>query len=191
MNGRTILLIVFGAILSFALYSYLQFKRFENSERFAKMRDSIMASLESTNPIDDEQVRTKLESPRNSDHCLLYQYYQEDSIWYVEVDFIVLYRGEEAIEYARSKGEAEMTIEDNGDTTYYVYNDYYIANEEKKTEIFEIADDISIWTHEDNFRDDLLSEQDIQSLESRLLNYPFKIQHHAGVIYSLHEEFIP
>lgn len=52
-----------------------------------------------------------------------------DSIYYIDVDFIEVLTGDSAVIVAKKHGQAEYEISEQGDTTWFVPNDYFVLNE--------------------------------------------------------------
>ncbi len=50
----------------------------------------------------------------------------------IDADFVQMLAGKEAIKAAKKAGEAEYDLNKKGDTTWYVPNDYFVLNENKK-----------------------------------------------------------
>lgn len=51
-----------------------------------------------------------------------------DSVYYIEVDFDNLLMGDSTVTVPKTFGDAEFGITEDGDTLWFVPNDYYIVN---------------------------------------------------------------
>lgn len=107
----------------------------------------------------------------------------------IKVDFIQFYDGDRAVQEAVKRGHAEYDIEDNGDTTYFVYNDYYIVNDNPKLRLFVINDstEINLIEHygvKINF-------DSIQVSMNSLKYVPFYLETKNGVLSLLNEIYTP
>ncbi|MCX8106317.1 MAG: hypothetical protein N3D80_10655 [Ignavibacterium album] len=64
-----------------------------------------------------------------TNHYYINSIYEIDSIYFLNVDFIEVLTGDSAIVIAKNRGQAEYEISEQGDTTWFVANDYFIFNE--------------------------------------------------------------
>ncbi|GIV45409.1 MAG: hypothetical protein KatS3mg036_0227 [Ignavibacterium sp.] len=60
--------------------------------------------------------------------CYIKRLYETDSANFIEVDLVNLLTGDSAIAEAKKFGDAEYEINENGDTLWFLPNDYYIMN---------------------------------------------------------------
>jgi hypothetical protein len=107
----------------------------------------------------------------------------------IHVDFIQFYDGDRAVQEAVKRGDAEYDIEENGDTTYFVYNDYYIANDNPKLRLFAINDstEINLIEHygvKVNFDSILVSMNSLKYV-------PFYLETKNGIVTTLNEIYTP
>ncbi|MBP2832661.1 hypothetical protein J8281_10735 [Aquimarina sp. U1-2] len=66
--------------------------------------------------------------------------YKSNDALFIEADFIEYYEGRKAVKKAKEYGEAEYDIDKKGDTLYYLFNNYYIHNQNSTTRILELDD---------------------------------------------------
>lgn len=64
-----------------------------------------------------------------TNHYYINSIYEIDSTYFLNVDFIEVLTGDSAIIVAKKHGQAEYEISEQGDTTWFVANDYFILNE--------------------------------------------------------------
>lgn len=107
----------------------------------------------------------------------------------IQVDFIQFYDGDRAVQEAVKRGDAEYDIEESGDTTYFVYNDYYIANDNPKLRLFAINDstEMNLIEHYGvtvNF-------DSIQVSMNSLEYVPFYLETKNGIVITLNEIYTP
>ncbi|WP_300596760.1 hypothetical protein [Niabella sp.] len=60
------------------------------------------------------------------------------------VDYVTMLTGSRAVKAAREAGDAEFEDKHNGDTTWYVPNDFYIENKSRKLRTLPVADSCAI-----------------------------------------------
>ncbi|MFT5581496.1 MAG: hypothetical protein ACI9G9_000747 [Psychromonas sp.] len=96
--------------------------------------------LSDATELEDKSDEIKLTKTSDSSYCLIKEVFNQNNGTYLKVDFIQFYTFEQAIEEAKKRLDAEYDIEENGDTTYFVYNDYYIANDNPKLRTFRLTD---------------------------------------------------
>ncbi|MHA7059136.1 hypothetical protein ACWGOQ_0018055 [Aquimarina sp. M1] len=73
-------------------------------------------------------------------HCYVKNVFRNNGVIFIEVDFIEYYKGKKAVEKAKENNEAEYDIDKNGDTLYFLYNNYYVSNENSKLRRLELND---------------------------------------------------
>lgn len=71
-------------------------------------------------------------------YCYVKRVFESNETVFAEVDFIEFYKGRRAVQEAKKMGEAEYDIDKKGDTLYFLYNNYYISNQNSKTIILEL-----------------------------------------------------
>ena len=67
----------------------------------------------------------------------------------IDADFVQMLTGKTAIKAAKKSGEAEYDINAKGDTSWYVPNDYYILNSNKKIRKLLLAPSVNIYLVKD------------------------------------------
>lgn len=97
------------------------------------------AELSDTTDLQENPDEIKLTMTSDSSYCFIRDVVNIDNRTYLKVDFIQFFKFDQAIEEARKRGDAEYDIEENGDTTYFVYNDYYIANDNPKIRTYRLT----------------------------------------------------
>ncbi len=73
-------------------------------------------------------------------HCYITKIFESNDAVFIEADFIEYYEGKKAVKKAKEYGEAEYDIDKNGDTLYFLYNNYYIHNQNSTSRILELDD---------------------------------------------------
>ena len=107
------------------------------------MRDDIDKStkdeLSSLNDIKEDKPRIEVTMESDSSYCYIKDALIINNRTFLKVDFIQFFTFDRALEEALKRGDADYNIEENGDTTYLVYNDYYIANDNPEIRTFELT----------------------------------------------------
>ena len=135
----------------------------------------------------DEIVLT---TTSDSSYCYIEDVINLDNLTYLEVDFIQFLMDDKAIEEATKRGEAAYDIEENGDTTFYVNNDYYIVNDNPKLRLFMLTDSTDIEFHE-LFGETVTDFKNSEEVMNRVRFSPFIIVTKDGKVTGLYEIFVP
>lgn len=80
------------------------------------------------------------ESKFKRQYCYVNRAFENNDVIFVDVDFVDFYTGKKAVRKAKEYGEAEYDIDKKGDTLYFLYNNYYIHNQNTKSVILELDD---------------------------------------------------
>jgi len=126
----------------------------------------------------------------DSSYCYIEDVINHDNFTYLKVDFIQFLMDDKAIEEAKKHGEAAYDIEENGDTTFYVNNDYYIVNDNPKLRLFMLTDSTDIEFHE-LFGETVTDFKNSEEAMNRVRFSPFIIVTKDGTVTDLHEIFVP
>ena len=136
----------------------------------------------------DEIMLTK---STDSSYCFIKDVIVKKNKTYIKVDFIQFYRDERAVAEAKKRGAAEYDIDEKGDTTYFVYNDYFIVNNNPKLRTFILTDDSKIefieWLDAPIPNPKMITNKTLK----RLKLSPYLIKTENGQIKELKEIFIP
>lgn len=63
---------------------------------------------------------------------------------YIIADYIDFLTGDKAVEKAKELGDAAYDVSKSGDTTYYIYKDYYLFNANPELRRVELAKEVNI-----------------------------------------------
>ncbi|MDY8135678.1 hypothetical protein [Aquimarina sp. 2201CG5-10] len=77
-------------------------------------------------------------------YCYVNEVFRRNGVIFIEVDEIEYFQGKKAVKKAKENGDAEYDINKNGDTLYFLYNNYYISNKDSKVRILELDDKVRI-----------------------------------------------
>ncbi len=102
------------------------------SNGFSEGQVGVLASSDTI----PEDVKSKYKRQ----YCYINRVFQNNDVIFAEVDFIEFYKGKRAVKKAKEYGEAEYDIDKKGDTLYFLYNNYYIHNQNTKSVILELDD---------------------------------------------------
>ena len=133
--------------------------------------------------------------PEESDSlkfCYIKKFYQEGNTQYIDADYIQFLFGEKAVAAARKHDDAEMEVK-NGDTSYYVLNDYYVLNENTRLRKLALSPDVSCYTISWGGPSVLLEKTSLTKLQSNYNagNYYILILDKQHVVTSIKEQYVP
>ena len=158
-------------------------------------KNSEKSQIDSTKIVVSEVVKTSAlySSKVEKQFGFLKKVYQKDEKWLIDIDYIQFLSGDEAIKAARKHGEAEMDIDAKKDTTYWVPNDYYIVNDNKKIRTFEFASSAKIGTLDvsNTGMEEHSGLEYLVKVFKKKTNLPFLLKIDEGKIIELKEQFIP
>ncbi len=77
-------------------------------------------------------------------HAIVNKVFRKDGTVFIETDYIEYFEGKEAVKRAKENDEAEYDIDKNGDTLYFLYNNYYVHNKNPLIRILELDDKVRI-----------------------------------------------
>ncbi len=173
-------IIVFAFILilpSFQLKSNSKGNKNINNETSTQQQDTLNVTLESG----------------NNKYCYINKIKRLNNKTYIIVDYIRFLWNDEAIEAAKIDGYAEMEV-NNGDTTYFVYNDYYIVNNNPKLRTFLVSDSVIIDLVYYDPNAELKSGFKLKDIINKEFGYsdtPFVIDVKDGLVYRISEQYVP
>jgi len=84
----------------------------------------------------NEKILTKEKFEKK--YCFVKDIYEQNGKYFIKADYIDFLFGSEAVERAKENGEADFDISESGDTIYFVYDDYYVSNQNPKIRTLEI-----------------------------------------------------
>lgn len=118
---------------------------------------------------------------------------QKNGQWICTADYIAFYTGDKAVQIAKKRGDAATDTQANGKVTYFVYNDYYIVNDNKQLRSLPVSPAVVIKLVDFNTAPIALRNSSLNEL-STLKNrdsYPFIFNISEGVIKSITQQYIP
>ncbi|SEK55777.1 hypothetical protein SAMN04487910_0814 [Aquimarina amphilecti] len=77
-------------------------------------------------------------------HCYVKNVFRTNGVIFIEADFIEYYKGRKAVKKAKENNDAEYDIDKNGDTLYFLYDNYYVSNTNTKLRRLELNDKVRI-----------------------------------------------
>ncbi|MDH7445758.1 hypothetical protein [Aquimarina sp. 2201CG14-23] len=107
-------------------------------KEFIVVTDSTKTSVVDTTDTD----KTKLKYIRK--HCFVKRVFRNNGVVFIEVDFIEYFKGKRAVKKAKENNDAEYDINKEGDTLYFLYDNYYVYNKDTKLIRLELNDKIRI-----------------------------------------------
>ena len=181
---------------------WLFFSCSDEGEKFnSQQQNDLSESLSGVSLSKDPELVHKTDDTEDSTHfsltilsdssyCYIDDAITQNNETFLKVDYIQFFTFEEALSEAKKRGEADYTIEENGDTNYVVYNDYYIANDNPTLRTFQLTDSTSIELLE-IFGDTTVNIKNTDEIMSRFENAPFIVFVREGKITRLEEVYTP
>jgi hypothetical protein len=116
------------------------------------------------------------------------------TIQFIDADFIQFLYEKKAVEAARKHKDAEMEVK-NGDTTYYVLNDYYVLNENTRIRKLALSPDVTCYTLSYSAPRVVLEKTSLEKLTENYNknndNYYILILDKNNVVTSIKEQYVP
>ncbi|WP_378173473.1 hypothetical protein [Aquimarina sp. SS2-1] len=94
-----------------------------------------------TTPINNDTIN---KSKYTRQHCYVKKVFRNNGVIFIEADFIEYFTGKKAVEKAKEYNEAEYDIDKNGDTLYFLYDNYYVSNANTNLKRLELNDKVRI-----------------------------------------------
>jgi cell division protein FtsB len=122
-------------------------------------------------------------------YCYINKVYKSNDVVFIEVDIIEYYRGRKAVKKAKEFGEAEYDLDKNGDTLYFLYNNYYIHNQSSSPKILELDDKARVKI--DNINQ-ISSGFLLKAFQKVIADKPVLIlEINNGIVYKITEQKLP
>ena len=137
--------------------------------------------------LDSIQEEGKLKFERI--YCYITKAYESNDATFIEADFIEFYEGRKAVMKAKEFGEAEYDIDKDGDTLYYLYNNYYINNQNSKSRILELDDKARVRVDDINQISNGFPLKAFQRIIKK--KQVFVLETNNGVVYSITQKKLP
>ncbi len=171
--------------------------KYENLEKQVNL-DSINNNIDigtkivNTNNVINESVKksTKSKSSRyKQQHCYISRAYKSNGAIFIEADVIEYYQGKKAVKKAREYGKAEYDIDNNGDTLYFLYNNYYIHNQSSTVKVLELDEKVRVKIKKIN---QISNSFSLKALQKVILDKPILIiEIDDGIVYKITEQKLP
>jgi hypothetical protein len=137
-------------------------------------------------------IQSDLKGQLTEEYCFISAIEKNQESTYIIADYIQFLEGNEAIQVAKARNEADIFRLADGSIKYGVPNDYFIVNENKKLRRLRIAKDAAYDLLIDNLdRFHPISTNDLNSLVKIYKDNPFVLTLKDGVIIKVKEVFIP
>ncbi|WP_025740316.1 hypothetical protein [Aquimarina pacifica] len=144
-----------------------------------------MGHLFSSDSVADNSKKKKYEKT----YCYINKAYESNDVIFIEADIIEYYEGKKAVKKAREYGEAEYDVDKNGDTLYFLYNNYYIHNQSPKGVILELDDRARVKT--DNINQ-ISNSFSLKAFKKVLIDKPILVlEIDDGIVYKITEQKLP
>ncbi len=151
--------------------------------------DTILESLTifSKDSLDSKKKTKKKKLERK--HCYIHKAYRSNDAIFLEVDVIEYYEGKKAVKKAREYGKAEYDIDNNGDTLYFLYNNYYIHNQSSRSVILELDENARVKIENIN---QISNGFSLKALQKIILDRPILIlEVDDGIVHKIVQQKLP
>ena len=139
--------------------------------------------------LEKDTVGTKPKLKFERRHCYVNKVYKSNDVVFIEVDIIEYYQGKKAVKKAKEYGKAEYDMDKNGDTLYFLYNNYYIHNQSSRSKILELDDKARVKV--DNINQ-ISYGFPMKAFQKVILDKPILILEISnGVVYRITEQKLP
>lgn len=136
---------------------------------------------------DGKEGKSKLKFERK--YCYINKVYKSNNVVFIEADIIEYYQGRKAVKKAKELGKAEYDLDKNGDTLYFLYNNYYIHNQSSKSKILELDDKARVKIENIN---QISSGFPLKALQKVIADRPVLIlEINNGIVYKITEQKLP
>ena len=120
-------------------------------------------------------------------HCYIKKAFRQDGVVFVEVDFIEYYEGRKAVQKAKEFNKVEYDINKEGDTVYFLYDDYYIHNPRKMMDRLELSQNAKLANV-----NQISSGFPLKALQQLIKDNPVMLlETYNGVVFRIREQKIP
>lgn len=146
--------------------------------------------------IEPKQNKTSKKLDKNLDienkHCYVKKVNHKNGNYSIIVDYIEFLTGKEAYEKAKKNKDLDFEINEKGDSTFFLYNDYYISNINPKLREFKLDSKVKIklWNYPKN--NGIYNDVSVLDFLNHLHDNPviiLKIK--DGVISEMFEQYTP
>ncbi len=139
--------------------------------------------------INADTVNNKSKSKFERKYCYAKKAFRSNDAVFIEADFIEYFEGKKAVIKAKEFGEAEYDIDKNEDTLYFLYNNYYIHNQNDRTKILELDDRVRVKI--DNINQ-ISNAFPLKAFQKIIADKPILILEVSnGVVYGITEQKLP
>lgn len=122
-------------------------------------------------------------------YCYINKVYKSNGVVFIEADIIEYYQGRKAVKKAKELGEVEYDLDKNGDTLYFLYNNYYIHNQSSKPKILELDDKARVKIENIN---QISSGFPLKAFQKVITDKPVLIlEINNGIVYKITEQKLP
>jgi hypothetical protein len=153
------------------------------SENIAKKDSAVVKEL----PIQPQ------DKPDTGQYCYIKKIYTTGNTSFIVADYIQFLMGKEAVDAAKKNNNAEMVIDNKGDTVYSVPDNYYILNENTALKTLPLAKNVEILFVENNGTKTDIHKPVFEMLKERIKNDDaiFILTISDGVVKKIKEQYVP
>lgn len=145
--------------------------------------ENVMLS-DSLNLVDSTNTKKKKYTKQ---HCYVKRVFRNNGVIFIEADFIEFYKGKKAVKKAKENNDAEYDIDKNGDTLYFLYNNYYVSNLNTKLRRLELNDKVRIQN-----LNQISKGFPLKAFEKIISDNPIMVlEMHDGIVYRITKQKLP
>lgn len=134
-----------------------------------------------------EEDGEKKEKKYQKRHCYIKKAFRQDGVIFIEVDFIEYYQGKKAVQKAKEFNKVEYDIDKEGDTVYFLYDNFYIHNPRKIMNRLELSKNAKLINV-----NQISSGFPLKALQQIIKTNPVMlVESYNGVIFKIREQNIP
>ncbi|WP_106793933.1 hypothetical protein [Aquimarina sp. Aq78] len=159
------------------------------NEELSNKADTITSLSGNTGSGKEEEADGKSKLKFERKYCYINRVYKSNDVVFIEADIIEYYQGRKAVKKAKELGEAEYDLDKNGDTLYFLYNNYYIHNQSSRSKILELDDKARVKIENIN---QISSGFPLKAFQKVITDKPVLIlEINNGIVYKITEQKLP
>ena len=170
-----------------ALKAEMDFYREQTIPTDSIAREAIFIDEQNESEEVSEEGEEDKEKKYQRRHCYIKKAFRQDGVIFVEVDFIEYFEGRKAVQKAKEFNKVEYDIDKEGDTVYFLYDDYYIHNPRKMMDRLELSQNAKLAN-----LNQISSGFPLKALQQLIKDNPVMLlESYNGVVFRIREQKIP
>jgi len=150
-----------------------------------ELADSSDIAKSELHKLADSDTIKKLKFERK--HCFVKKVFRKNGVIFIEADFVSYFEGKKAVEKAKENNEAEYDIDKDGDTLYFLYDNYYLYNANTNVRRLEINDKARV-----QGINQISNGFPLKAFENSIADNPIMVlEINDGIIYKISRQKLP